>query len=348
MKRGPAMRSGPCTSNVRYLSSLRLLTVAICLCPAAAQALDPTSTATGTGALANENGGYANTADGFNALTTTTTGNYNTASGAAALGSNTTGYQNTASGGFALSANTTGYFNVASGANALNFNTIGINNTASGFNALYGNTIGRNNVAVGASALLAINGSNNIALGFNAGKNTTSGNGNIYIGHTGRNGSENKVIRIGQRQTKTFVAGIAGVPLSGATVVVRSNGQLGVVASSARYKQDIKPLGGAAGDVAEKLKQLRPVSFRYKTEPQATHYGLIAEEVDKVMPELVVRDDQNQPESVQYLELIPLLLQERREQQARIATLERRLAALEAALTQSPQREAAMRQAEPR
>jgi hypothetical protein len=101
--------------------------------------------------------------------------------------------------------------------------------------------------------------------------------------------------------------------------------------------------------------RLHPVSYRYKAEPQTMHYGLIAEEVDRVMPELVVRDDQNRPESVQYLEIIPLLLQERQQQHARIkaqeekiATLERRFAALEAALTQLPQREAAMRQAEQR
>jgi len=102
--------------------------------------------------------------------------------------------------------------------------------------------------------------------------------------------------------------------LSGANVVITSSGRLGVVASSARYKQDIRPLA----DLSEKLAQLRPVSFTYKTEPGATHYGLIAEEVDKVMPELVVRDEQNRPESVQYLELIPLLLSERQEMQAEL------------------------------
>ena len=89
-------------------------------------------------------------------------------------------------------------------------------------------------------------------------------------------------------------------------MVVSSSGRLGVVASSARYKTDIHSLG----DASDKLAQLRPVSYRYKAEPEATHYGLIAEEVDKVMPELVVRDGGNRPESVQYLELIPLLLQQ--------------------------------------
>jgi len=151
-------------------------------------------------------------------------------------------------------------------------------------------------------------GSNNIALGFGAGKLTTSGNNDIYVGNAGINGSESNVTRIGTTQTKTFIAGISGVALSGATVVVNSAGQLGVVTSSARYKKDIKPLAGASANVAEKLAQLRPVSFRYKSEPEATHYGLIAEAVEKVMPELVVRDRDNRPDSVQYIEIVPLLL----------------------------------------
>jgi len=109
---------------------------------------------------------------------------------------------------------------------------------------------------------------------------------------------------------------IAGKALSGATVMIKPNAQLGVVASSARYKQDIAPLGGTTGDMTEKLARLRPVSYRYKAEPEATHYGLIAEEVDKVMPELVVRDEKNRPDSVQYSELIPLLLQPWKAQQA--------------------------------
>jgi len=156
-----------------------------------------------------------------------------------------------------------------------------IANTAFGDHALSANVAGIYKVAVGASALAAINGNNNIALGTLAGKNITSGSTNIYIGHQGINGSESKVIRIGQGQTKTFIAGIAGKALSSAAVVVKSNGQLGVVASSACYKQDIRTLS----DASSKLAQLRPVSYRYKTEPQATHYGLIAEEVDKVIPE---------------------------------------------------------------
>jgi hypothetical protein len=180
---------------------------------------------------------------------------------------------------------------------------------------LFSNTAASNNVAVGYHALFAlIAGGSNIALGVNAGQNLTHGNRDIYIGHNGA-ANESNVIRIGQVQTKTFIAGISGVPMSGATVVVKPTGQLGVVASSARYKTDIRDLS----DASDRLAQLRPVSYQYKTEPGVTHFGLIAEEVDKVMPELVVRDEQSRPETVQYLEIIPLLLKERQAQQAELA-----------------------------
>jgi hypothetical protein len=109
--------------------------------------------------------------------------------------------------------------------------------------------------------------------------------------------------------------------MSGATVVIKANGQLGVVASSARYKTDIRDLG----DASDKLSQLRPVSYQYKTEPGVTHFGLIAEEVDRVMPELVVRDAQNRPETVQYHEIIPLLLQQVKAQREVIERMEARL-----------------------
>jgi hypothetical protein len=262
--------------------SLWLLAAAVCLCPATAQA--QTITKTGEGALANVTSGYFDTADGYEALHGTTTGAFDTASGARAAYANTTGYYNTAIGATALAVNTTG----------------------------------NNNTAVGTRALLKIRGSDNIALGGNAGEKTSSGNKNIYIGHNGINGRESRVMRIGKAQTRTFIAGIAGTALSGASVVIKPNGQLGVIASSARYKQDIRTLS----DASSKLARLRPVSYRYKTEPEATHYGLIAEEVDKVMPELVVRDEKNRPETVQYHELIPLLLQQWKAQRSEIARLE--------------------------
>jgi hypothetical protein len=293
--------------------SLYLAAVVACLWPAVvnAQSWNPTAsdasfnTAAGTGALpSHTSGGAANTAIGNGALNHNTAGSANTASGLEALYFNTTGGSNTADGNEALLNNTTGHGNTASGAFALYYNTAGNNNVAVGFNAL--------------TTLDA--GGNNVALGANAGKNLTSGSGNIYIGHTGiASGSESNAIHIGQTQTRTFIAGIKGVPVTGATVVVKSNGQLGVVASSARYKMDIRDLANAS----DRLAQLRPVSYQYKTEPGVTHFGLIAEEVDRVMPELVVRDEQNRPETVQYHELIPLLLQQVKQLKAEVAELRR-------------------------
>jgi hypothetical protein len=274
------------------------------------------NTASGESALQSNTTGAYNTAAGHTALFANTTGSENTAAGHSALRANTTGNYNVANGVTALYANTTGNYNVASGGSALGNNTTGANNTAVGYRALQTTSTGNNNVALGYHALFALAaGGNNIALGANAGSKTTKGARNIYIGSPGLAATESDTIRIGSAQTRTFVAGIADSPMAGATVVIKSNGRLGVVASSARYKQDIAPLD----DAADKLAQLRPVSYRYKAEPEATHYGLIAEEVDAVMPELVVRDGQNRPESVQYLELIPLLLQQWKAQQAEIA-----------------------------
>jgi hypothetical protein len=269
----------------------------------------------GAYALSANTTGHNNTATGAYALRHNTSGSYNSASGDSALYDNNAGSNNTASGGAALYANTIGANNTAAGYDALYSNGTGSNNTALGYEALKASTRSNKNVAIGAGALSALTtGGGNIALGASAGSATTTGTHNIYVGNPGLAGTESNAIRIGDVQTRTFIAGIADAPMSGATVVIKSNGRLGVVASSARYKQDIKPLD----DMAGKLAQLRPVSYRYKAEPDATHYGLIAEEVDAVMPELVVRDGKNRPESVQYLELIPLLLQQWKAQQAEI------------------------------
>ena len=150
---------------------------------------------------------------------------------------------------------------------------------------------------------------------------------------------ESRAIRIGRNNVhlKTYIYwGISGTALSGASVVIQPSGRLGVVASSARYKTDIKAV---PDDVAAKLARLRPVTYRYKSEPDATHYGLIAEEVAKVMPEIVVRDEQSRPETVQYLELIPLLLQQWKAQQAENARQRVTIARLE---TQNARQNAAI------
>src|SRR6516162_1439481 len=228
------------------------------------------NTAGGTGALQNNTAGFDNTAHGFNALFSNTAGGFNTAHGVDALFSNTTGFENTASGVFTLFSNTTGGFNTAVGVDALFSNTTGGSNTAVGVNALLFNTTGLNNIAVGVGA----------------GGSLASGSNNIYLGSSSATATEANTIRLGAVQTQTFIAGISGVPVSGSAVLISNTGQLGIQASSRRYKRDIQPMGGHSRG----LLQLRPVIFRYKEDAQdERQYGLIAEEVAQVYPELVTR-----------------------------------------------------------
>jgi hypothetical protein len=196
----------------------------------------------------------------------------NTANGFQALVSNTTGFNNTAVGVRALTSATTANGNTATGVDALRSDNTGESNTADGQNALFNNTTG----------------SSNIALGFRAGFNLTTGNNNIDIGNLGVAG-ESSTIRVGLFQTSTFIAGISGVAVTGRPVVVNANGRLGVTASSARFKQAIKPMD----KVSEAILALKPVTFRYKKEIDADgtpEFGLVAEDVEKVNPDLVVRD----------------------------------------------------------
>jgi hypothetical protein len=200
----------------------------------------------------------------------------------------------------------------------------------SGLNALYANTAGSNNTALGFSALRNTTGGSNIALGVNAGLNLTSGSNNIAIGNTGV-GGEASTLRLGSSQTRAFIAGIKGVPISGATVTINNTGQLGIVASSARYKRDIQAMGAES----QGLLQLRPVTFSYKDDPDGQRqYGLIAEEVATGYPELVTRGAKGEVESVQYHELIPMLLNEVQHQQQELVELKAQNARLQAALVQ--------------
>ena len=266
---------------------------------------------------------FGNTGGGTGALVNVTPappklsldGIHNTAYGASALNSNTVGSENTAVGFKALSDNITGGFSAAVGFVALSSNTFGLENTAVGAFALSANTTG----------------SNNIALGAGAGANLTSGNNNIYLGNDGV-GSESDTMRLGQGQSRIFIAGIAGTQLGeGGLVSINSNGQLGTIHSSARYKRDIHAMGARS----QGLYQLRPVTFRYKQDPQGQkQYGLIAEEVAKVYPELVVRGAKGEVESVQYHELIPMLLNEVQHQQRQIEELKAQNEHLQAALLQ--------------
>ncbi len=167
-------------------------------------------------------------------------------------------------------------------------------------------------------------------MGANAGYNLTSGSNNVDIANQGFAG-ESGIIRIGAASTQTaaYIAGIENSKVTGAAVYVTKSGQLGVLASSERYKTAIAPIGTNT----RRLNQLRPVSFHLKTDPAgAVQYGLIAEEVAQVYPELVIRDEAGAIQGVRYEELAPMLLNEAQKQSAKIHALERRLAVLQAGL----------------
>jgi hypothetical protein len=174
--------------------------------------------------------------------------------------------------------------------------------------ALAGNATGSFNTASGGNALLNnLTGSGNIAMGYNSGSAVTGSN-NIDIGHEGV-ATDSGIIRIGTGsiQKSAFIAGVFTRKITGSAVYISSAGQLGVLASSERYKTAIASMS----EESSKLQQLRPVTFRLKGEPHgALQFGLIAEEVDKVYPELVIRDEAGAIEGVRYDELAPMLLKE--------------------------------------
>lgn len=289
--------------------------------------------------------GLSNTGFGTDALTALTSGNGNAAFGGDALRYNTTGSGNTALGVAALRFNQGGSNNVAVGSASLGMNTSG-GNTAVGWAALYYNQTGSGNVAFGNRALnYKTSGNNNIAIGTLAGTNLTQGGDNIYIGNLGVSFNESGRMRIGTAgsQTATFIAGIRGVTTSNANaipVLVDSAGQLGTLSSSRSVKKDIRDMG----DATTRLLELRPVTFRYREQQQTLpdgaeappEYGLIAEEVAEIFPDLVVYDEQGKPFTVKYHELAPMLLNEMKRQQreharqmveltARVAELEEKL-----------------------
>ena len=280
------------------------------------------NTATGAGALLSNTNGDRNTANGTFALLNNTTGNSNTAEGWRALFQNTTGDCNTASGREALLSNTTGFENTATGSVALESNIIGNDNTATGFAALNGNTTGALNTANGTGALVNSNGDLNIALGFGAGVNLTTGNNNIDIGNLGV-AAEANIIRIGTEvavtdpfgvihpaHTATYIAGISDADaIGGEAVFVTSAGKLGIISvpSSARFKDEIRPMNKAS----EAILALNPVAFRYKKEldPKGVpQFGLVAEEVEKVAPDLVRRDRDGKLQAVRYDAVNAMLL----------------------------------------
>jgi len=286
------------------------------------------NTAVGEEALSGNSTGNDNTATGYAALDSNSTGGSNTATGARALLNNTTGSSNTAVGRSALEVNTTGGDNTAVGLSALFANTIGQDNTALGKDALYSNstatantglgraavasvTTGGNNTGLGYFALNAnTTGTNNVAVGALAGASATAPSSSIFIGNQGL-AADNKTIKIGIQgtQTSAFIAGISGVTVanSAAVLINTTTGQLGTVSSSRRYKEDIQPFP----DMRAALTKLRPVTFRYKKAyidgPKPLEYGLIAEDVAEVLPNLVVFNAKSQPETVKY-HLLPVFL----------------------------------------
>jgi len=265
-----------------------------------------------------------------------TGGSSNVAVGLAALDSNTTGNGNTATGINALFFNQTGSNNAATGGNAL-LNNRGNNNAATGAFALQGNTTGHDNTAQGFQSLNGNgSGSNNVAFGSHAGANLTTGNNNIDIGaNVLGNAGEANTIRIGKQGTQksTFIGGIFGTAVTGSTVVVSSSGKLGVATSSSRFKEAIKPMNKAS----EAILALKPVSFRYKQDidPDGVpQFGLIAEEVEKINPDLVVRDEQGKVMTVRYEAVNAMLLNEFLKEHRNVAEQESTIAELKTTIAQ--------------
>ncbi len=301
------------------------------------------NTAVGANALVNNTVGGENTADGTSALQSNTQGSDNTAIGRQALFSNTTGGSNTAIGESALFNNTQGGVNTAVGVNALENNTTGGSNTATGLGALGSNTSANDNTATGHEALqfnstgtgntamgsgaLSENGtgSNNTALGYQAGLNA-GGSNNVYIG-AGIEGfaGDDSVCRIGSIYGATIT--------NGTEVFVNSDNRLGTITSSKRFKQNITPTSQAS----EVLYELKPVTFQYKKEidPESRRqFGLVAEDVERVNPDLVVRDREGKPYSVRYDQVNAMLLNEFLKEHKRVEAQQATVAALKSTIAQ--------------
>jgi hypothetical protein len=290
---------------------MTILPVLACFALLPAQAISPApdgcypnfTTAEGCGALNSLTTGAANTALGWRSLFSTTDGTFNTGVGAGALVLNN-GSANTAVGAVALLLNATGNFNTAVGAAALLDNTSSFDNTAIGFQALT-QTTGGANTAVGRGALdQNITGNFNTAIGKDAGASAT-GSGNVYIGHL--------VAGVAGENNHTYIRNIKDTSVSGGgadfVTIDLTTGLLGHATSSRRYKEDIRPMD----KTSEVIYQLQPVTFHYKKEidrTQSPAFGLIAEEVAKADPNLIVRDSRGQPESVHYEMVNAMLLNE--------------------------------------
>jgi hypothetical protein len=284
------------------------------------------NTATGVFALFNNNAGFNKTAIGWGSAQGNTTGVSNTAVGANALFRNSASYQ-TAVGSDALVGNTTGVGNVAVGNRALAANTVNSFSVAVGTQALDEATGGQN-TAVGYSALGHVTtGASNTALGDLAGTSLTTGSGNVYIGAFQDASAVNE-------SNTTRIRNIAGTPLNtGMSVEVDVNGKLGFISSSGRYKHDIEPMGNAS----EALFALKPVTFRYNGDIDPAHvkmFGLIAEEVAKVSPDLAVRNAKGEVAAIRFDSINAMLLNEFLKQHRKVEQQQATITQLESTVAQ--------------
>jgi trimeric autotransporter adhesin len=263
-----------------------------------------------------------NTANGASALANNRTGVFNTATGVGVLFSNTTGLYNTANGANALERNTANN-NTASGYEALYWNTTGTDNTAEGYQTLYHN-IGTNSTGTGTFALLNnTTGSNNIGVGYNAGASLATGSGNVCIGAG--------VLGVAGESNTTRIKNVYSSVASGRAVYVNSDDKIGTLVSSRRFKDEIKPMDKAS----EAILALKPVTFRYKKEIEpnsAIMFGLIAEEVEQVDPELVTRNDKAEAETVRYDAVNAMLLNEFLKEHRKVEQMQKKIEALTAGL----------------
>ena len=294
------------------------------------------NTAIGGAALFSNTTGAYNVAAGLLALYHNTAGSLNTALGASTLQSNQHGISNTAAGyqalyvndssgtglgsynsafgAFALTNNSDGEANCAFGTGAMEFNSTGLDNVAVGTDALSSNGTGVGNTAIGTDALESSNGSSNVALGAFSGLNQTTGSGNVYIGAN--------MFGVAGESNACYIASIFGqTSATGIPVLINSDNKLGTTTSSKRFKEKISPMERASG----MLYALKPVTFRYKKEidPSSTlQFGLVAEEVEKVNPDLVVRDKEGKPYSVRYDQVNAMLLNEFLKEHKKVQELE--------------------------
>jgi hypothetical protein len=309
----PSLTTPPTVSTLNFLAGQTIANAAV-VALSGGGTVTVVAGVSGTDLIIDTNGYYGGASGGT----------FNTFLGLSAGNPGTTGQNNTGIGGFALSANTSGF-----------------GNTALGLFALTANTQGNLNTALGYSALPHVStGSSNIAIGIAAGTQIFTGGNNIYIGSAGFN-DESGQIRIGDAccQNGAVIVGIYGsTAVSGVPVVVSPGGRLGTIVSSSRFKRDVRDVA----DESDALMRLRPVAFRYTEDLDPTgeaQYGLLAEEVAEVYPDLVVCDAKGRPEAIRYQEIEPLVLNEvqkqRRtidEQRGEVEALKARLAKLEAAM----------------